>query len=154
MVCTRCLAPAPHIRRLNPENWENGIPPVDGQVVSFPPSFTNFGKEMCAPEDHSCTYGGNAIIRPATTGGRATVTLKRLEVPRNGVIRLAKGSRLQFTRDNTVTSDTPRALWKQRTNHELDFRCGLNWGVNGTGLNPSFLVPCYRDFVSFEDVCL
>ena len=62
------------------------------------------------------------------------VTLKRLEVPRNGVVRLAPGARLQFHKDNTITPETPRALWKQRPLSDFDFRCAVNWGVNGTAL--------------------
>jgi len=136
----------------NPDNWVNGIMPSAGSVTSFPASFTNFGAEQCLKRHIECPHGGNTYIRVQDGSAEVDVPLGRLDVPVYGKIRLGAGVRLQFFPvSNTAGTGIRVALWQPRNTSDFDFRCAKNWGVNGTGLNPGFIVPCYLDNVVFPD---
>jgi len=133
----------------NPNNWVNRQLPKTGAVITFPDSFNNFGREHCKSTDTSdtCRFGGNTFIRPQNGSATVDVEMGRLYAPLNGKLVLVDGARMVFTNINTSL----QAEWAPRSTSSFDFRCAQNWGVNGTGLNPGFIIPCYLDSVLFPN---
>lgn len=134
--------------RFNIYNWKNQTLPKRGDIVKFPESFANFGKERCASTDDDCDYGGNVLLRPPTDED-AVVGLNGIIAPENGIVRVLEGITVEFYDIDEAESEVE---WHSQMPSDFDFRCGASWSVNGTGANPLFRVPCYMDIASYPDV--
>jgi hypothetical protein len=136
---------------MDPGNWNSGTLPKAGDVVSFPPAFSQFGLGRCDPASTApCIHGGVVKTGPLSSQASADISLTRLNLPTNGKLQFGNGTRVTFV-ERSVNS-TKRVQWKDRGASSTDFMCANNWLVQGTSSNPAFEPPCYLDVAVFPEV--
>ena len=150
-------APVTYTCRFNPANWARGALPRAGSIVSFPASFSRFGVDGCASATAAqcgSITGGLAEIRQTTSAAPAVTTIAKLQLPRKGKLQLIGDTTVAFVKEPAGGAQSPPAAkWADST---LDFRqdpkCGANWNVQGTAVNPFFAIPCFLDVAVFDAV--
>ena len=135
--------------------------PQAGSAVSFPSSFGSFGMEDCTGTPSQCALtntGGVVEIRQESDAAApAPVVVGKLQFPTKGKLRLVGNINIGFIKQpvNTSVNFTAASRWVDSAQrHRRDFKCGSNWVVQGTAINPNFDIPCYFDVAVFANVSL
>ena len=136
--------------RMNAANWQSGIMPQAGDVVSFPDSFANFGSDRCTTATSTCRVGGVISIQAPAGQETATLSFAKWNLPSNGKFSFKSDTKINLVAANT--SSPRETSWLDRGAKSTDFKCANNWVVTGTTTNPNFTIPCYQDKASFLEV--